>query len=78
MARTVAAGAYARSGLGAAALPKLLAHLNEDNAYVRMRFLQDIEHINGRELTSEEYDVMAPPAERRKQVEHLLHVRPDK
>ena len=78
MARTVAAGAYARSGLGAAALPKLLAHLNEDNAYVRMRFLQDIEHIIGRELTSEEYDVMAPPAERRKQVEHLLHVRPDK
>lgn len=78
MARTVAAGAYARSELGAVALPKLLAHLNEDNAYVRLRFLQDIEHIIGRELTPEEYDVMAIPAKRRKQVEHLLPVFTDK
>ncbi|MGY8824119.1 MAG: ammonia-forming cytochrome c nitrite reductase subunit c552 [Candidatus Latescibacterota bacterium] len=75
MARTVAAGAYARSDSGAAALPRMIEHLGEDNAYVRMRFLQDIERIVGRELTSGEYDVMATPAVRKRQVENLLKKR---
>jgi len=75
MARTVAAGAYARSDLGTAALPKLIEHLSEDNAYVRTRFLQDVEQILGRELTREEYDVMSTPAERKRQVDNLLKKR---
>ncbi len=76
MARTVVSGAYARSSFGMAALPKLLPHLNENNAYVRLRFLQDIERIIGRALTRDEYDVMAAPDQRKKQVERLLQVAP--
>ncbi len=72
MVRTVAAGAYARSALGPAVLPQLMEHLNEDNAYVRLRFLQSVERLLERELTPDEFDVMGAAAKREKQVDRLL------
>lgn len=72
MVRTVAAGAYARSGLGAAALPQMLPHLNEANAYVRLRFQRDIEQIVGRDFARDEFDAMAAPFIRHGQVDRLI------
>jgi hypothetical protein len=71
MARTVAAGAFARSALGDAALPRLTAHLDEPNAYVRLRFLMAVERILGRNLLEAEYSLLGPPEHRRAQVRQL-------
>ncbi len=71
MVRTVTAGAYARSPQGKSALPQLLPHLNEANAYVRLRFQRDIEQIIGRSLTLDEFDAMAAPVLRHAQVDRL-------
>jgi hypothetical protein len=71
MVRTVAAGAYARSTLGPSALPALTGHLEEPNAYVRMRFLLAVERILGRRLSDEEYSLTGDPALRRAQVSAL-------
>ncbi|HIG56285.1 MAG TPA: hypothetical protein EYQ18_20335 [Candidatus Handelsmanbacteria bacterium] len=70
--RTVAAGAYARSPLGKAALPTIIARLNEPNAYARMRFLMSVEKIIGREISNEEYTLTGSTIIRQKQIEHLL------
>lgn len=74
MVRTVAAGAYARSTLGPSALPALTSHLEEPNAYVRMRFLLAVERILGRRLSDEEYSLTGDPALRRAQI-GVLHGR---
>lgn len=71
MVRTVAAGAYARSDLGADALPLLNDHLQEPNAYVRLRFLLAIEGILGRRLSEEEYSLTGSPSMRQSQVLNL-------
>ncbi len=68
MVRTVAAGAYARSPLGLASLPRITDHLGEPNAYVRMRFLLAVEQIIGRQLREEEYSLTGPTQRRRPQV----------
>jgi len=70
--RTVAAGAYARSPLGKAALPTIIARLNEPNAYARMRFLMSVEKIIGRKISNEEYTLTGSTIIRQKQIEHLL------
>jgi hypothetical protein len=68
MVRTVAAGAYSRSALGIEMLPKLARHLEEPNAYVRMRFLLAVEAILGQELTHEQYSLTGSPRQRHTQV----------
>lgn len=71
MVRTVAAGAYARSDLGPAALPLLGDHLQEPNAYVRMRFLLAVESILGHRLSEEAYSLTGAPGLRRSQAARL-------
>jgi hypothetical protein len=71
MTRTVAAGAYARSPLGRTALPALTRHLEEPNAYVRLRFLLAVERILGRRLSDEEYTLMGGDERRQTQLRLL-------
>lgn len=71
MTRTVVAGAYARSEQGIDALPALLTHLQENNAYLRLRFLMAIETITGRQIADEEYSLLASPAVRQAQLADL-------
>jgi hypothetical protein len=72
MLRVVAGAAFARSPLGKQALPRLLKSLDEPNAYLRMRTLQNVEQVLGRKLDEKEYTLTGPPAERRQQVQRLL------
>ncbi|HLY73376.1 MAG TPA: ammonia-forming cytochrome c nitrite reductase subunit c552, partial [Planctomycetota bacterium] len=72
MQRVVAGAAYARSPLGKRALPGLLKSLEEPNAYVRARSLQNVERVLGRSLDEKEYNLTGPPEERRQQVQRLL------
>jgi hypothetical protein len=67
-----AAAAYARSPLGLAALPQLLAVLDAPVAFTRMFLLFAIEDLVGRRLTSDEYDPLAPPARRADQVRGIM------
>ncbi|SVC24552.1 uncharacterized protein METZ01_LOCUS277406, partial [marine metagenome] len=69
--RTVAAGAYARSSQGPASLPELAGHLEEPNAYVRMRFLLAMERILGHRISDEEYSLTGDRALRRAQTRDL-------
>jgi hypothetical protein len=70
--RVTAAAAYARAGaLGRAALPRLIAVLDDPIAYYRMRVLFAIRDIVGRDLTRAEYDPTASPARRRRQQRQL-------
>jgi hypothetical protein len=72
MQRVVAGAAYARSPLGQRALPGLLRSLDEPNAYVRTRSLQNVERVLGRALNEKEYSLTGPPGERSQQVQRLL------
>jgi hypothetical protein len=72
MQRVVAGAAYARSPLGKKALPSLLRSLEEPNAYVRMRSLQNVERVLGRKLEDKEFSLTGLPEERRRQVQRLL------
>ena len=67
----LAAGAYARSPLGRTALPALTRHLEEPNAYVRLRFLLAVERILGRRLSDEEYTLMGGDERRQTQLRLL-------
>lgn len=68
--RLVAAGAYARSPLGPAALPALAAGLADPVAYRRMWMLFAVEDTLGRRLDPAEYDPTTPIVD---PVQHLLH-----
>jgi hypothetical protein len=72
MQRVVAGAAYARSAGGKKALPALLRSLDEPNAYLRTRFLQNVERALGRKLSEKEYSLAGSPDERRQQVQRLL------
>jgi hypothetical protein len=70
--RTVAVGAYARSGLGERALPSIVQGLSDANAYVRGRHLMGVEAIIGRSLGDDVYDLTGAPGVRAVQVRGLL------
>jgi predicted CXXCH cytochrome family protein len=72
--RAVAAAAFARlpAARARAALPALLAVLDDPIAYYRMRLLFAIEDILGRRLPPAQYDPTAPPATRAAQRRALL------
>ena len=72
MLRAVVGAAYARSPLGKQALPRLLKLLDEPNAYLRTRSLQNVERVLGRRLSEKEYSLTGPPVQRRRQVQRLL------
>jgi hypothetical protein len=72
MQRVVAGAAYARSALGKQALPRLLRSLEDPNAYLRTRSLQNVERVLGRTLDEKEYTLTGPPELRRQQVQRLL------
>lgn len=74
MLRVVAGAAYARSPLGKKALPQLLKQLDEPNAYLRTRALQNVEQLLGRKV---EFTLTGAPGERRQQLEQLLKERSD-
>lgn len=69
--RSVAGAALARSRLGKAALPGLLRSLDEPNAYLRRRALENVEQVLGRTLKDREFVLTARPEERQAQVERL-------
>lgn len=71
--RAVAAAAYARlpRALAHAALPALVAVLDDPIAYYRMRVLFAIEDILGRRVRRDEYDPLAAPAVRAQQAQRL-------
>jgi hypothetical protein len=69
--RLIGAAAYGRSRLGRAALPALLAGLDDDLAYVRAWTQLAVEAVLGRGLTPTEYDARASRAARRAQIERL-------
>jgi len=69
--RLVATQAYARSPLGAAALPDLVRALEDPEAVDRTFAWFAVERVLGRSLGSA-YEVTASPAMRKKQVEALL------
>ncbi len=70
--RTVAVGAYVRSGLGESMLSPIAEGLSDENAYVRMRHLQGIEAILAQRLGDEVYDLTGDSARRGVQVAELL------
>jgi hypothetical protein len=75
MVRSIAAAAFARAGRRAA-LPLLLARLDDPVAYVRMRLFFAVEELLGRPLSRAEYDPRAGPATRAEQaarLRRLLH-----
>ena len=67
----LAASAYARSPLGRTALPALTRHLEEPNAYVRLRFLLAVGRILGRRLSDEEYTLTGGDERRQTQLRLL-------
>jgi len=69
--RIVAAAAYARSPLGRAALPHLLARLDDPVAFYRTWMLLAIEDLLGRRLDAREFDPLAPPSTRARQAARL-------
>jgi len=68
--RLVAAAAYARAG-DRRALPALLEALDDPQANPRMWILFAIEDLLDRRLSRGEYDPLAPPATRRRQLARL-------
>lgn len=68
--RLVAAAAYARVG-DRRALPALIEVLDDPLANPRMWVLFAIEQLIGRRLDRTEYDPLAPPATRRRQLGRL-------
>ncbi|MCL4225485.1 MAG: cytochrome c family protein [Myxococcales bacterium] len=68
--RLAAAAAFARHG-DRAALPALVAYLDDPVAHDRMWLLLAIEALLGRRLTAREYDPLAPPAVRARQARAL-------
>jgi hypothetical protein len=66
--RITAAAALARTQ-GKAAVPALLAILDDPIAYYRMWTLFAVERALGRRLSRTEYDPLAPPARRAEQVQ---------
>ncbi len=68
--RLAAAAAFARAG-DRAALPSLVALLDAPVAHDRMWTLLAIERLLGRRLTRDEYDPLAPPAQRARQAAAL-------
>jgi hypothetical protein len=70
--RITAAAAYARSPLGAAALPGMLEALDDETPFYRMWMLFAIEDVLGRRLGRREYDPLAPAERRAAQVRRLL------
>ena len=73
--RITAAAAYARAPvalkLRTGALPQLLAILDDPIAYDRMWILYAVQDLLGRSLSAADYDPVAPPAERARQVDAL-------
>jgi len=72
--RLLAAAAYARSPLGKAALPELIALLDDPLAYVRVWAVFAIEDVLGRSLSLTEYDPRAPHTQRQRQIGTLRRV----
>jgi hypothetical protein len=70
--RFVAAQSYARSPLGKGKLPDLLRALNDPEPINRVFAARAVERVCGRKLGRSEYEVTAPPADRRRQIEALL------
>jgi hypothetical protein len=70
--RLVTTQAYARSPLGAAALPEIVRALDDPVAVNRVFAGFAIERIRGRALAAEEFDVSAPADVRRRQVDAIL------
>jgi HEAT repeat protein len=68
--RMTAAAAFARAG-DPAALPALVAGLDDARANTRMWMVFAIEALVGRRLTRAEYDPLAPPALRARQAAAL-------
>lgn len=72
MLRVVAGSAIARSPQSRGALPRLVELLDEPNAYLRMRLLENVEQALGRRLEENEYSLTGPPERRREQLAALL------
>lgn len=70
--QVVAGAAYARSSSAKKALPKLLRALDEPNAYLRTRALQNVELALGARLDEREFNLTGPPEVRREQIERLI------
>lgn len=68
--RLTAAAAFAQRG-DRAALPALVEHLDAPVAHDRMWMLFAVEELLGRRLTRDEYDPLAPPAVRARQMTTL-------
>jgi hypothetical protein len=69
--RIMAAAAYARSPLGAFAVPGLVHGLEDPLAHVRTWTLLALEQVLGRRITDAEFDPRAPPTVRGQQIERL-------
>ena len=74
--RLIATQAYSESELGATHISLLLPELLNEYAVNRLFGLVAIQKIIGRELTEEEYDLLAPPDVRKQQVARLRGLRP--
>jgi hypothetical protein len=72
MLKVVAGAAVARSPGSRKMLPRLLGALDEPNAYLRMRLLENVEKALGRRLEEKEYSLTGPPDRRREQQRQLL------
>jgi hypothetical protein len=70
--RLLAGQAYARSPLGAAALPEIVRGLDDPVAVNRIFAGFAIERIRGRPVSFEEFDPMGTPDARRRQVDAIL------
>ncbi|MDC3378782.1 ammonia-forming cytochrome c nitrite reductase subunit c552 [Planctomycetota bacterium] len=69
--RLVAADALSRSPQASQALPRLIKTLNDPYAVNRVFGLFAVERALGRQLTEDEYDLLAPAESRRAQLEAL-------
>jgi predicted CXXCH cytochrome family protein len=69
--RLITVDAYSRSPLGKRELPRLLESLSSEYAVNRLFGVLSIRRLLGRNLTDDEYDLLAPPASRKGQIERL-------
>jgi hypothetical protein len=74
--RLVAGQALSRSPLGKAKLPKLLQALDDSEPINRVFALKAVERVRGVRLDPDAYQLTATPAERRRQINHLLEELP--
>lgn len=70
--RLVATQAWSRSPLGKEGLPRILAALDDPVAVNRVFAMFAVERVTGTRLSIEDYDVIQPPAVRRKSIDRLL------